>query len=756
MPTLSAPARERNAPDAPDMLPVIAESIPAQLRECPAAWAPWKKKPREGKPGKFDKVPCVLSREHGLSTKHPWFRFDRALASYEEGLLFGEADGIGFNVTHERTLVALDLDDCIGTDGALEPWAREIVGKAKSYTERSPSGRGVRIMLRASIPEDWTNHERGVEVYGGNALRFVTITGHRIDGTPGDVAEAPEGFLEWLATTYRTTKARSAARPIPSMPALPESVPDLATLVLDPRVREFLDDGVSFSGDRSGDLRHATFGLFAALPESLEREAIVLAILCDAPGAWSVALDHRSNDAERAQAYLWEHHVCHVARWIDDDEADTLDALPELDDLPSSGPAERYLAHLQEGKCIYLPTGALFPNSSVNAHVPEIGGMKPAAYFAKHKPIHQETWAPGHPRLMHDAIVDESGVRPCKGNHVYNRYRPPAISRGSAIAGRRWRDLLRRNYGEDADHIEKVLAAKVQKPGVKVNHALVLGGAPGIGKDTLLEPFKRAVGAWNWTEISPLALMGQFNAFVRSVVLRISEARDLGAVDRYRFYEHCKTLIAAPPDVLRVNEKHRSELQVPNVVLVVFTTNNRHNALYLPADDRRHFVAWSTLTRDEFNEEFWLSFWHWIDNGGDAHVGEYLRTLDLSGFNPKAPPPHTGAFLDLVAGGLPEDAHAFNDALARLGDPQAVTAAMIKAAADDPFALNLESPRRIPHRMQEAGFSLVRNPDQKDGRWWIDGANQAVFVRVEITREGDRITAAQALARGAAPPQTPQ
>jgi hypothetical protein len=39
----------------------------------------------------------------------------------------------------------------------------------------------------------------------------------------------------------------------------------------------------------------------------------------------------------------------------------------------------------------------------------------------------------------------------------------------------------------------------------KINHALILGGNQGVGKDTLLEPVKRAVGAWNFLEVSPPA-----------------------------------------------------------------------------------------------------------------------------------------------------------------------------------------------------------------------------------------------------------
>ena len=42
-------------------------------------------------------------------------------------------------------------------------------------------------------------------------------------------------------------------------------------------------------------------------------------------------------------------------------------------------------------------------------------------------------------------------------------------------------------------------------------------------------------------------MMGRFNTFVRSVILRVSEVRDLGDVDRYAFYDHMKTYTAAPP-----------------------------------------------------------------------------------------------------------------------------------------------------------------------------------------------------------------
>ena len=69
-------------------------------------------------------------------------------------------------------------------------------------------------------------------------------------------------------------------------------------------------------------------------------------------------------------------------------------------------------------------------------------------------------------------------------------------------------------------------AHRVQRPQEKINHALVLGGAQGIGKDTLLEPVKYAVGSWNFREVSPQQAMGRFNGFLKAVILRVSEARD--------------------------------------------------------------------------------------------------------------------------------------------------------------------------------------------------------------------------------------
>src|SRR6266853_551419 len=43
-------------------------------------------------------------------------------------------------------------------------------------------------------------------------------------------------------------------------------------------------------------------------------------------------------------------------------------------------------------------------------------------------------------------------------------------------------------------------------------------GIRSVGKDAILEPLKRAIGAWNFHEVSPQTVLGNFNEFVQSVV----------------------------------------------------------------------------------------------------------------------------------------------------------------------------------------------------------------------------------------------
>jgi hypothetical protein len=230
------------------------------------------------------------------------------------------------------------------------------------------------------------------------------------------------------------------------------------------------------------------------------------------------------------------------------------------------------------------------------------------------------------------------------------------------------------------------------------------------------------------------------------VILRVSEARDLGEFDRFQLYDHMKAYTAAPPDVLRVDEKNLREHSVFNVTGVIITTNHKTDGIYLPADDRRHYVAWSDLSKDEFTPDYWLQLWRWYNaEGGDRHVAACLAELDISNFDPKAPPPKTRAFWDIVnASRSPEDAE-LADVLDRIGKPAVTTLAeIINNAPPDfqDFLKNRKNSRAIPHRFEDCGYTAFHNDDAKDGLWRINGKRQVVYAKAELsTLERHRVLA---------------
>jgi hypothetical protein len=137
--------------------------------------------------------------------------------------------------------------------------------------------------------------------------------------------------------------------------------------------------------------------------------------------------------------------------------------------------------------------------------------------------------------------------------------------------------------------------------------------------------------------------------------------------------------------VLRVDEKNLREHSIFNCVGVILTTNYKSNGIYLPPEDRRHFVAWSDCTPEDFAEGYWNRLWRWYDDGGDRHVAAYLAELDISTFDLKAPPPKTEAFWAIVdANRAPEDAE-LADVLDRINNPDAVFLSQIIGNAGEDF-----------------------------------------------------------------------
>ena len=363
--------------------------------------------------------------------------------------------------------------------------------------------------------------------------------------------------------------------------------------------------------------------------------------------------------------------------------------------LPISMPTCRCTTHVHSNPRVVAA-------SSVNARIPPIplldkqGQLKlddkgkpksitAAQWLDRNRPVEQMTWAPGLPEIIEDRLLYEGGWLDRPGMRCFNQYLSPAIVPGSADQADRWLEHIRLVYPDDAEHLVKWLAHRVQRPQEKINHAIVLGGSHGIGKDTLIEPVKRAIGPWNCQEASPAQMLGRFNGFLKSVILRISEARDLGEFNRFAFYDHMKAYTASPPDTLRIDEKHLREYSILNVCGVIITTNHKTDGIYLPAEDRRHYVAWSDLLKEDprFANGYWPGMYAYYENGGAEAVAAYLHQLDIREFDPKAPPPKTPAFWAIVdanrAGEEGELADVIEDVMKT---PKAFTLRALRDAAD--------------------------------------------------------------------------
>lgn len=144
-------------------------------------WNVWKleKMPSDKKPRKVPYSPLTY-RKNGHNEKYrmTWGSFEEACQAYETGK-FG---GIAFAVTESDPFVVIDFDHCV-QDGQIDSWVEKWIEKLDSYTELSPSGTGIHIIMRGKKPGakcKKVKEDYEIEMY--EKVRFITITGHVVDG----------------------------------------------------------------------------------------------------------------------------------------------------------------------------------------------------------------------------------------------------------------------------------------------------------------------------------------------------------------------------------------------------------------------------------------------------------------------------------------------------------------------------------------------------------------------------------------------
>jgi hypothetical protein len=373
-----------------------------------------------------------------------------------------------------------------------------------------------------------------------------------------------------------------------------------------------------------------------------------------------------------------------------------------------------------------LTNGTLITRTTFNARHTEIAapgssGTRSAdnvfLYDRRTRKVWAPTYRPGQGPVMQEEING-------KLQDAVNLWRPSSLAPKRDVSDegvKPWLDHITLLFGPEGtperEHFLNWNAYVLQNPGEKINHALVLLGRQGIGKDTVLRPLTGGVGKHNYWSGKPEVLFGQFTHLLEHQLIIVQEMFNF---ERRELYNKMKEWLAAPPDYLEVNRKHMQPYNVPNIQCWVFLTNHE-NAIALEEDDRRFWVH-RCLPEQKPPPEYFKGLHDWFDGGGDAACVGWLLQRDLSAFNPHAEPPMTEAKRTMLYLAHSEGRRWFNDMLGEDGafcDRRTVTVDDLMQVYGSPKSANN---KHAEAALKSAGFKpvhRVRLPDGSRRQIWV-------------------------------------
>lgn len=158
----------------------MLNNVPNELRAYPQ-WVVWRLEDLNAhKPTKV--LYNALDNKHAkVNDPSTWCSFDQAVSAFQNG--GGRYSGVGFVLSESDPYTFIDLDDPyeLKPDGSYknekpnEVMERQVTifNDFNSFAERSPSGKGLHIICRGSVP---SGRKRGsIEIYSTG--RFMTVTG---------------------------------------------------------------------------------------------------------------------------------------------------------------------------------------------------------------------------------------------------------------------------------------------------------------------------------------------------------------------------------------------------------------------------------------------------------------------------------------------------------------------------------------------------------------------------------------------------
>lgn len=208
--------------------------------------------------------------------------------------------------------------------------------------------------------------------------------------------------------------------------------------------------------------------------------------------------------------------------------------------------------------------------------------------------------------------------------------------------------LLCGSNDENANYLHKLIAQKIQLPGMKWRVMPLIMSAQGVGKDIWFDFISSVIGVYQCVKDDGIHKFVGTNSHSLEGKL-LCCLQEMGYKDTKEHEEKLKALITN--DTIQLEKKYVNSFMVTNVVDFIGFTN-QFNAITVSADDRRYFIVVSDSTYAQKREYIMplLAFFHADEN--KRAVYDYYMGIDLDGFDSSADRPLTDAHEELMESSL--------------------------------------------------------------------------------------------------------
>ncbi|WP_319404796.1 DUF5906 domain-containing protein [uncultured Desulfosarcina sp.] len=636
----------------PNFLQVIPENIPGDLKSYIQLVA-WKAVLREEK---WTKVPYVASsgRKARVNNPHDWTDFETAFRAYQESK--GNFDGIGFVLTEKDPIAGIDIDEVIKPGEKLEleklpKKVKDIVCSLNTYTEISPSGTGLRLFVLGSLPK--SGRKKGpFEFYESG--RFLTITGHHLEGTPKNIQSRQQQLTEAHASVFgkatvqpKPTKARSLSFSDDSqiMQHMLQSASggkiqrllsgDYSGYPSQSEADQALCGYLAFWYGRNAGLMDAVFKSSGLYREKWDRkhhsdgrtygQATIERAISQCNEVYTPAMTNRPNELETEKP-ISDEQLLKDYRKIDE---------PDQEQIRAARAAVVRTLNRDHGTCMVGGKfQVIFEHKNPITERPDFSLLNRQDFrfryenksiivgYTKGKPTFAtlaDIWLKSPWRREYDGITFDPAN---KTSRLFNMYKPATLTFGPGTCElflEFIKDVICSGNEEIYEWLIDWVAWLYQHKGRRrPGTAFVMRGVQGCGKGTLVKFLGELFGIHFIHIVHQNQITGRFNGHLKyGILVFIDEAVYGGDKKAEGILKGFVT-----EDTILVENKFVDPFEIRNHCNFIFASNN---IWIIPAGfEERRFTVSLVSDKRVGDTKYWKKLYHEMENGGVADLAKFL------------------------------------------------------------------------------------------------------------------------------------